>query len=232
MRCRIKVGHTVATMLKALSAKSLLDALDGIAYLVGPDSAILGVGERNWSDFARDNRSDALTPQRVVGRSLFDFVLGEDVKEAYRTFHAELTEGVKPRVEFLCRCDSPATARDLHVSIRPVALGGGMAILYQCQILSSTMRPPVHLIDPDRWKNTASGTPRPIVRICSYCSSIAWPAGGTGGPVGWISASEYYRRGGSDEVLLSHSICPDCHKRIVEPELMALRAARAARTTG
>lgn len=154
-------------MLNALSSKTLLEALDGIAYLVGPDSAILGVGDRNWSDFARENLGAELTPQRVIGRSLFDFILGDDVKDAYRTFHAELTEGVKPRIDFLCRCDSPATARDLHVSMRPVPVGGGTAVLYQCQVLSTTMRPPVRLIDPDRWKKTASGAPRTIVRICS-----------------------------------------------------------------
>jgi hypothetical protein len=219
-------------MLNVLSSKSLLEALDGIAYLIGPDSIILGVGERNWSAFAQDNLGADLTPDRVVGRSLFDFILGDDVKDAYRAFHAELNEGVKPRVEFLCRCDSPATARDLHVSLRPVSLGEDTGILYQCQVLSTTMRPPVHLIDPDRWKTTASGAPRSIVRICSYCSNIAWPPGEAGGSVVWISATEYYRRGGGDEVLLSHGICPDCHKRIVEPELTALRAARAASVAG
>lgn len=219
-------------MLNVLSSKNLLEALDGIAYLVGPDSVILGVGERNWSAFAQENLGADLTPRRVVGRSLFEFILGDEVKAAYHAFHAEIKEGVKPRVEFICRCDSPMTARDLHVSLRPVPLGSNTGILYQCQILSATMRPPVHLIDPERWKKTALGEPRPIVRICSYCSKIAWPPGGAGRPVDWLTAPEYYRRGGSDEVLLSHGICPDCHKRIVEPELRALRAARGASVTG
>jgi hypothetical protein len=46
--------------------------------------------------------------------------------------------------------------------------------------------------------------------FCSFCAKIAWPVGGGSTGQEWIAADNYYARGGSSQVGLSHGICPEC----------------------
>ncbi|MGE4060403.1 MAG: hypothetical protein AB7E69_16195 [Sphingomonadales bacterium] len=63
-----------------------------------------------------------------------------------------------------------------------------------------------------------------IVRLCSYCHAIAWPPGSKSDAIQWIKPEEYYRLGGSTEVLVSHGICPGCFNRLMEkPGQLATR---------
>jgi hypothetical protein len=42
-------------------------------YEIDPANVIISVGG-NWLDFARCNGAPSLTPERVIGRSIFDFI--------------------------------------------------------------------------------------------------------------------------------------------------------------
>jgi response regulator RpfG family c-di-GMP phosphodiesterase len=62
-----------------------------------------------------------------------------------------------------------------------------------------------------------------MLPICSYCKKIRDDQNYWQQLEGYIS-----ERTGSD---FSHSVCPDCYKRVVLPELEQLKIAPASRTT-
>ena len=49
-----------------LEVQHLLNAIDGVAYLVDLDGTSLGVGSPSWSRFAIDNAAPWLTPDAVL----------------------------------------------------------------------------------------------------------------------------------------------------------------------
>jgi len=53
-----------------------------------------------------------------------------------------------------------------------------------------------------------------IVKVCSYCHNVANDNHDDAAPVAWITPEEYYQRGGTSEVRLSHGICPPCYERL------------------
>jgi hypothetical protein len=90
---------------------------------------------------------------------------------------------------------------------------------YQSLLLQETPRAPMGLFDPfavtDSVGHDAHGG---LVRLCSYCHAVGWPIGDECPE--WIEPVDYYRRGGSDDVRVSHGICPSCFQRIVAPTLV------------
>jgi len=43
---------------------------------------------------------------------------------------------------------------------------------------------------------------------------VAWPPGANEDICSWIEAEDYYRRGGPEDVMVSHGICPACFDRL------------------
>jgi hypothetical protein len=82
-------------------------------------------------------------------------------------------------------------------------------LLYQSTTLSEEQRPAIPLFDAP-----AVGSSRPdILKTCSICAKVQWPAGGAV-TAEWIEPQEYYRRGGADVVLLSHGFCLPCYQSL------------------
>ncbi|MEN3974277.1 hypothetical protein [Emcibacter sp. SYSU 3D8] len=193
---------------------ALLNAMDGVAYLTAPDGTILAVGERNWSDFASANGAPQLsTAAAVVGSNLFKQTAGVEVRQVQEHLHREVASGRRVTVTYTYRCDSPGAERLMRMSVTPVMQGGKAgAILYQSVVLKEAPRPPMSLF-ASRGEGPEAGRDPEIVRLCSYCHDVAWPAE-PGSDVEWIEPDEYYRRGGSPDVMISHGICPDCFDRL------------------
>jgi hypothetical protein len=53
-----------------LDALSWLDAINGIAYLVGSDGTIIKTG-KNWNSFATTNGAPEIADDKLVGKNLF-----------------------------------------------------------------------------------------------------------------------------------------------------------------
>ncbi len=102
-----------------LDAQSLLDAMDGIAYLVDADGVILAVGAASWSSFAAENSAPFLTVEAVVGSSLFSQVQGRDVQDACRKIHDAVCQERFPVVTYEYRCDAPEAERRMRMSVTP-----------------------------------------------------------------------------------------------------------------
>jgi hypothetical protein len=90
--------------------------------------------------------------------------------------------------------------------------------LYQSQIVTEAPRLPLGLLSMER--RAAPGIayrPEDLVVLCSFCHDLAWPVGATEQDQTWIRIDEYYRRGGSGEVAVSHGVCPACMDRLITP---------------
>jgi hypothetical protein len=196
------------------SIDSLLDAMAGIAYLTDVNGKIMNLGRQNWNAFASaNNGEDLLNGESVLGRPVFDCVSGDEVRGCYqRCFDAILGE----RLEFIrvmSRCDSPTARRQLWITMRPVQGRRRVSgLLVQVVVVSEEMRPPVDLFDFPALGVAATRQPMlPLLSMCSYCQNVRFPPGSDEEEGEWMTAEDYYRRGGHSAVRISHGLCPDCY---------------------
>src|SRR5689334_22653245 len=76
-----------------------------------------------WDHFARENGAPELCGSRVLGRSLWDFVCGADV----RHWNEVLLHGVRGHgrpVAVPFRCDAPDRERRMEMQVTPLKGGG------------------------------------------------------------------------------------------------------------
>ena len=200
---------------------NLLDAMEGIAYVVRPDGRILDYGRRRWDQFASENKGEALLdPATVLGRNLFDWITGEAVQRTYRQWmDAVLTAKANHPATFKYRCDAPAERRELRMSISRIETADEPAVLFQSVLLDATARPPLNIYDFEALARSAQERRGlPIVAMCSVCQRLRWPPGALpADAVGWVTAEHYYAHGGRSDVAVSHTICQDC----LSAEMMA-----------
>jgi hypothetical protein len=200
-----------------LTAEHLLDGMSGITYLTDHDGAMLALGRPNWNAFAAANGGQHLIDGRgVVGRSLFEFVAGEEVKAYYRKCLKSLSGQGRTPVRLVSRCDGPGVKRELLITMSSVVSGPNAGyVLFQSTIVAEEVRPALDLFDFQglRAKNASRG-PLPILAMCSYCQNVRHPVGSTEKTGLWVSAAEYYRLGGHSDVRISHGICPLCLTRV------------------
>ena len=190
-------------------ADKLLNALSGLVYVTSRSGELLAFGRRNWDAFACENDGQDAISNNLLGRNLFDFIRGEDVRAVYKSLHATLIEDDQARISFEYRCDAPSQERRMLMSISTVVCDGGeTTILYQSQILDERSRIPLPILSAENYKRPYSIENR--ISICSFCAKILWPLGAWGTSQDWISADNYYANGGSSHVGLNHGICPEC----------------------
>jgi hypothetical protein len=193
----------------------LLDAIDGISYVVDQEFKILAVGRTHWEAFAASNDAPELTAASVLGRDLLEIVQGNDVRDVYRHY-AEETLGSSKSVALAARCDSPSVRRELRVAITPLRRAGAVhGLLFQSLTVDELVRPPIDLFDFKAVSTRVEGRRHlPIITLCSFCQRVNRPA--TQGEGSWIDAEEYYRMGGTSDVRISHGLCPDCENQHYE----------------
>lgn len=198
--------------------QDLLDSLDGIAYVVDRDLVLRAVSRSAWRKFAVDNDGASVADTRaVIGQPLELFVSGEEVWRLYCEHLEDLEQqGPAARSVFAFRCDSPDKRREMRMAISPLILRGQHSgWLFHSVIWEEVSRPPMGLFDySDLMSRLASETSAPALRMCSICQNVVDPAGDSGTGEQWIDASEYYRRGGQEDVVITHGICPGCYERV------------------
>lgn len=186
----------------------VLDALVGVAYVVTAVGEILAIGERHWAAFANDNQSVDLKPSVLIGRNLFDFIEGDDVREYYRSLHATLISGGS-HISFEYRCDAPDIERRMLMAVSVFEPENQPPlILYQSQIIDQCVRVPVPFLVAGNYVKPYDD--KSLASICSFCARVAWPIGPVRDERTWLTPDEYYANGGSSQVALSHGICPEC----------------------
>lgn len=205
-------------ILDAPTSEALLDAMEGIAYLVDDKGLIQAVGGRRWKSFACENGAEALAePPAVVRRPILGFVQGDEVRRSYARFLQTLRDGRREAVRFSYRCDAPETRREMRMCISAVRAGDKLTgFLFQSLVLTEESRPPVDLFDPEVIKAEVAAQARlPIVHMCSYCQRVRSDC--SDGEQEWVTAEAYYGGGGTSRVRISHGICPECINERLEP---------------
>lgn len=190
---------------------AVLDAVDGIGYVVERNGNFLDWGRPNWNRFAHENGA----PELAEGRNfnLFEACSDPETQAANRTIFNAVWSGAKPSLVFAFRCDSPSMRRELRMAVTRLERNDKpFALLFQAQPISETLRPPIDLFNPDMRRRALQDGP--LVAICSYCHDVRFS-----GTTDWIRPEVYYREGGTSAVRLSHGVCPSCYERIVAPLL-------------
>lgn len=200
-----------------LSAQSLLDGLSGVCYVCDRGAVVRAVGRSNWASMAtRNGNSELARVEAIVGRSLFDFIEGHDVRAWYRSRLESLASGDTDQSVFVYRCDAPEMRRDIRMSI--TRLGAHEGFLFQNLTISESVRPPVDLFDFAAVMGLIRhGQELPLVAMCSFCQRVA-NSGGDDETRNWVEAEEYYRLGGQSRVRISHGVCSDCYASSVDDD--------------
>jgi len=113
-------------------------------WRVGADDVITAVAGA-WEAFATANGAPALASDAVVGRSLFDFIQGEEPQRIHRLLLLAVrsrSEGDTLAVPF--RCDSPDMRRYMQLEL---ACEDGGAVQFRATLLRAEPRPHLRLLD-------------------------------------------------------------------------------------
>jgi hypothetical protein len=179
-------------MLKT-SCRYQIDAFDNITAIGG-----------DWFAFAKENGGEALLESSPIGRSIWDFIQGDSIKNLYSLIIKKVRQTGKP-VYFPFRCDSPNHLRYMEMVID---LGEGDSIWFETTIIKTLNRSsPTALLLPAETDYSET-----LLSVCAWCSNVKIQAE-------WIPLEDAIRILGlfdnANNPLISHGICPDCARKWV-----------------
>lgn len=178
----------------------MVTALDQVyQYRVDSKDRITWVSPR-WLAFAQENGAPELTEQRVVGRSLWEYVDGDATRAVYEKLHRQVRQQGEP-VVVPFRCDSPSLRREMQLTIRSEHEG---LLLYESAIVMSAPCSPVNVLDLSLPRSLS------FLTMCSCCKRVLIE------PDGWLEISDASVR---LKVLdtprppqLAYDVCPACRQ--------------------
>ena len=133
----------------------------------------------------------------LIGRNLFHFIEGAEVRHLYGMFHERVLEANR-RIVFDYRCDGPYVRRDMRMSLSR----GGELVRYESVTLKETRR--------------AVPIPSPVpealmfVSVCSMCKKYRFPRDSTEWKEIELMLSE---RNFPESFRFSHGLCDECLAR-------------------
>jgi hypothetical protein len=176
-----------------MPVEALSYAIDDQDRLIRLDDGYYRFAEENgWEDAGGS-----------LGRSLWDFVAGEDVRRLQRLLVRRIRDGVR-NVELTCRCDGPDTTREMDVRI--AATSSGRGVLFSARVRSEEDREPQRLLDPD----VPRGQDR--LSMCAWCDRFEVDGE-------WVEVEEatkrldLFRR--SELPAIDHTICPRDNQKLL-----------------
>jgi hypothetical protein len=163
-----------------------------------------------WLQFGCKNAGEHLNRAHVIGKSLWEFIEGEDVRHIYGLIFKAVRMKCQPAV-FRFRCDSSVCRRYYLLTVSPLQEDELMLSTHPIREVS---RDPIPLLDPDAERG------EPFLTICSWCNKARLPTDE------WVELEDAIHRfdflGSRTVPLLTHGLCPKCHITI-ENELKNLR---------
>jgi hypothetical protein len=192
--------------------QAILEAMDGIAILIDQSLTIRRIGVRNWKEFWSKN-GGAAAEAIPIGLDITSFFSAGEVRDTYRDLFRQVLRGKRRQVRIDYRCDSAVAKRTMRLCVThlPEAEEQDFILLYQSTILSQEQRPAIPLFGA----STAGSERIDLVKICSICARVQWPAKDDRPQSEWMEPQEYYRRGGEDVVLMSHGFCTPCYEKVL-----------------
>jgi hypothetical protein len=167
-------------------------------YKIDGQSRIVSLSS-NWLSFARENQAgESLHPDRVLGRSIWEFISGTETQHLYElVFQKVRTMSKLVAIKF--RCDAPDLLRFCNLAIVPH--GDGSLELYS-QVVRTQARASVRLLDPSQPRSAE------LIRICSVCKRVVLPDDRWVEIEVAISALKLFEAPELPQI--THVACPDC----------------------
>lgn len=172
-----------------MTVEALSYAIDHEDRLIRLDPGYYRFAEENGWDGAGDS----------LGRSLWDFVAGQEMRKLQRMLLRRLRDEVR-RVELPFRCDGPGVRREMDIRI--AADGSGRAVLFSARLRSEERRDPEQpLLDPRAPRGARTLT------MCGWCDRFEVDGE-------WVAVEEAAARLGlfdrEELPAISHGVCPRC----------------------
>jgi hypothetical protein len=178
-----------------VTVESLSYAIDDEDRLIKVDDGYYRFAEENGWEGAGDS----------LGRSIWDFVAGHEVKKLQRLLLRRVREGLRG-VELPFRCDGPDVTREMDIRI--AADRTGRVVLFSARLREEEEREePQPLLDPEAPREEGD-----LLTMCAWCDRFL-VAGE------WVEVEEaakrleLFRR--SQMPLLDHGICPQCSGQLL-----------------
>lgn len=174
---------------------------EALSYAIDEQDHLVKVDKGYYSFAAENGWAEAGTS---LGRSLWDYVAGEEMKKLQRMLIRRIRNEVRS-VELPFRCDGPGVRREMKIRI--VARPGGRAVLFSARLRSAEEREvPQPLLDPEVPRGEDSLT------MCGWCDRFEVDGE-------WVEVEEAARRlelfNRPELPALSHGICPDCNEMLL-----------------
>jgi hypothetical protein len=176
--------------------------IETLSYAIDDQDRLIKV-DAGYYRFAEENGWEGAGSS--LGRSLWDFVAGHEVKKLQRLLLRRVREGVRD-VELPFRCDGPEMTREMNIRI--AADRTGRVVLFSARLRSEEEREePQPLLD--------TGTPRDegdFLSMCAWCDRFLVEGE-------WVEVEEaakrleLFRR--RQMPMLDHGICPQCSGQLL-----------------
>lgn len=172
-----------------------------LSYAIDERDRLVRV-DRGYYAFAAENGWEEAATS--LGRSLWDYVAGEEMRKLQRMLVRRVRDEVGD-VELPFRCDGPEVRREMDIRI--VARAGGRAVLFSARLRSEEEREePQPLLDPEAPRGEE------VLTMCGWCDRFQVDGK-------WVEVEEAARRlalfDRPELPALSHGICPDCSEMLL-----------------
>jgi hypothetical protein len=172
-------------------------AVEALSYAIDDEDRLIRVDD-GFYRFAAENGWDGAGDS--LGRSLWDFVAGHEVKKLQRLLLRRVREGVRD-VELPFRCDGPDVTREMDIRI--AADSSGRVVLFSARLRAEEEREePQPLLDPDAPRDESD-----FLSMCAWCDRFLVEGE-------WVEVEEAARRlelfRRNAMPTLDYGICPRC----------------------
>ncbi len=171
--------------------------VDTLSYAIDDQDRLIKVDE-GYYRFAEENGWEDAGSS--LGRSLWDFVAGNDVKRLQRLLLRRVRDEVH-EIELPFRCDGPDVRREMDIRI--VADRSGRVVMFSARLRSEEPREePQPILDPHAPRDEGD-----FLTMCAWCDRFLVEGE-------WVEVEEaakrleLFRR--EKLPMLDHGICPDC----------------------
>jgi hypothetical protein len=173
-----------------------------LSYAIDDQDRLIRLDE-GFYRFAEENGWEAAGSS--LGRSLWDFVAGHEVRKLQRLLLRRIRDGVR-EVELPFRCDGPEVTREMNIRI--AADRSGRVVMFSARLRAEEEREePQPLFDPSALRDDGD-----FLAMCAWCDRFL-VAGE------WVEVEEaakrleLFRR--REMPTLDHGICPACDKTLL-----------------
>jgi len=115
-----------------------------------------------WVDFMRQENHAGITLQSAIGRPVWDFVAGSQVRQLWEVLY-ERVRAVGAPVFVPTRMDTPSLRRLIDLELHPL---GDRSIQHVCECVWIEARPAVALLDPAYPRDERT------LQCCAWCNRI------------------------------------------------------------